>query len=119
MNRERLVMAETKVESGCMTIGVGVRFVGSIKASDTVVVHGDVIGDVSTHHLHVGVMGSVDGLVIAKDIDVHGHLGDMTTCDHLLRVHQGGVLTGTVEYAQLEVLRGGVCDGELKRQLPK
>lgn len=112
-------MAETKVESGCLTIGTGVRFTGSIQAPKSVVIHGEVMGDISTLSLHVGALGHVDGLVTAQNIDVHGRLGEVTTCDRLLRVHQTGELTGTIEYSELEILRGGVCNGELNRRLPK
>ena len=110
-------MADVKVDPGSLLIGTGVVFAGSISAPNSVVVHGSVQGDITTKKLHVGVNGVVDGLVAATDIDVHGRLGEITTCDNLLRVHQAGVLTGTIEYSELEVLRGGACNGELHRRI--
>lgn len=109
-------MNEKTSESGSLMIGAGVRFTGSIYAPNVVTVHGDISGELTAGRLHIGANGSVAGLVSARDIDVHGRLSEVTACDRLLRVHKTGVVTGTVEYCELEVVRGGECSGELNRR---
>ena len=109
-------MADNVVVSNNLVIGTGVTFKGSISAPGRAVVNGDVTGDLTADDLLIGKEGTVTGVVRAREIDVHGELNEDIVCkDHLL-IHSTGKVSGTLEYHELEIQRGGKFKGNMNQK---
>jgi len=89
-------MADSVVVANNLVIGTGVTFKGSI--------------------LLIGKDGVVTGVVRAREIDVHGELNQDISCkDHIL-IHSTGRVSGSLEYSELEIQRGGQFRGDMKQR---
>jgi cytoskeletal protein CcmA (bactofilin family) len=55
----------------------------------------------------------VTGTVRAREIDVHGELNEDIVCKEHLLIHSTGKVSGTLEYRELEIQRGGQFRGNL------
>jgi cytoskeletal protein CcmA (bactofilin family) len=93
-----------------------VTFKGSISAPGKAVVNGNVTGDLTADDLLIGKDGVVTGVVRAREIDVHGELNQDISCkDHIL-IHSTGRVSGSLEYSELEIQRGGQFRGDMKQR---
>ncbi len=109
-------MADNVVVSNNLVIGTGVTFKGSISAPGRAVVNGNVTGDLTADDLLIGKEGPVTGTVRAREIDVHGELNEDIVCrDHIL-IHSTGRVSGSLEYSELEIQRGGQFRGDMKQR---
>jgi cytoskeletal protein CcmA (bactofilin family) len=103
-------------ENNNLMIGEGVTFSGSISVPGTAVINGKVNGELSAETLNIGRTGHITGKVKAKEIDVHGELHEDVTCDMHLVIHASGVVSGKLEYAELEIERGGQFRGQMNQR---
>jgi len=109
-------MADSVVVANNLVIGTGVTFKGSISAPGKAVVNGNVTGDMTADDLLIGKEGVVTGVVRAREIDVHGELNQDISCkDHIL-IHSTGRVSGSLEYSELEIQRGGQFRGDMKQR---
>jgi cytoskeletal protein CcmA (bactofilin family) len=109
-------MAEQAALANNLVIGEGVTFNGSIVAPGKVLISGTVTGQLQADDLQIGKNGKVTGKVQAREIDVHGELNEDIVCkDHIL-IHSTGKVSGTLEYSELEIQRGGRFQGDMKQK---
>lgn len=109
-------MADLQIQPNNITIGEGVTFTGSITAPGKATVNGVVTGNLSADALYVGKNGQVSGVVRAKEIAVHGKLIKDIVCQHHVLIHSTGLVSGTLEYSEMEILRGGQFHGVMKQK---
>ena len=108
-------MAEATPSASSLIIGEGVTFVGTITAPGRATVNGIVSGEITVHDLHIGTQGSVSGSIEAHTIDVHGILSQHVVCHEHIMIHRNGAVSGKLDYAEIEIERGG----QFMRQMPQ
>jgi cytoskeletal protein CcmA (bactofilin family) len=96
-----------------LIIGEGVTFVGTITAPGRATVNGVVSGEITVHDLHIGAQGSVSGSIDAHTIDVHGVLAQHVVCHQHIMIHRDGSVSGKLDYAEIEIERGGQFMGQM------
>ena len=106
-------MADTAPTSSSLIIGEGVTFTGSISAPGRATINGTVTGEISVNDLHIGSKGSVSGNIDARTIDVHGILAQKILCHDHLMIHRDGSVSGQLDYAEIEIERGGQFMGQM------
>ena len=102
-------------KNNCVFIGEGVSFKGSISASEEAVIEGQFTGELTVSSLLIGQTGSVTGAIKADRIDVKGELSKDIISRHLLIVRSTGKVNGTLEYAEIEIERGGQFRGNVSQ----
>ncbi len=101
------------LQNGCVFLGEGVTFKGSLSVPEKIVVHGTVEGDVESRELIVGPKGTVKGNVRVDQADVHGKIMESAVIKMCLVVRKTGRVEGAVSYREIEIERGGIVTGEL------
>lgn len=96
-------------------ISEGFSFIGEIKApGGFLTVDGHLEGTAVVQNLIVGSSGSVNGTMVASNVNVKGQLkGQLTTND--LVVGPQAIIDGQVTYDSIMIQRGGTIRGDLKR----
>ncbi len=98
-------------EKNVVYIGEGVSMTGSVQAQDTVVVDGNVDGEITCSQLIVGPTGVVTGVISVSEADVYGKIGTDISVKQLLTVRASGRVEGKWIYGEIEVEKGGVLAG--------
>ena len=106
-------MAEATPSASSLIIGEGVTFVGTITAPGRATVNGIISGEITVHDLHIGTHGSVSGSIDAHTIDVHGVLAQHVVCHQHIMIHRDGAVSGKLDYAEIEIERGGQFMGQM------
>jgi cytoskeletal protein CcmA (bactofilin family) len=106
-------MADQVTPPSSLIIGEGVVFTGSIHAPGTASINGTVNGEVMVADLQIGPKGNVAGKIEAKVIDVHGILSDKIVCHEHIMIHRSGSVSGQLDYADIEIERGGQFKGTM------
>ena len=106
----------TNSDSNNLMIGEGVTFSGSISVPGMAVINGKVSGEVTTDSLQIGKTGHITGKVKAKEIDVQGELHEDITCENHIIIHATGVVSGKLDYSELEIERGGQFRGNMSQR---
>ena len=96
-------------------IGEGVVIAGSIAVPETATVAGEVEGEISAKEIIVTESGVIRGKVLAEVIDLKGEVHDTMTASKSLFVRGTGRALGTVEYALIEIEKGGDIQGALSK----
>jgi cytoskeletal protein CcmA (bactofilin family) len=109
-------MADINPTNNNLVIGEGVTFKGSISAPGKAVINGNVSGELTADDLLIGTKGQVTGSVRAREIDVHGELNEDIVCKEHLLIHSTGKVSGTLEYHELEIQRGGKFKGNMNQK---
>tara|TARA_Y100000385_G_scaffold30845_1_gene29118 strand:+ start:931 stop:1332 length:402 start_codon:yes stop_codon:yes gene_type:complete len=102
-------------QKGCLFIGEGVVIAGSIAVPETATVAGQVEGEISAKEIIVTESGVIRGKVLAEVIDLKGEVHDTMTASKSLFVRGTGRALGTVEYALIEIEKGGDIQGALSK----
>jgi cytoskeletal protein CcmA (bactofilin family) len=97
-------------------IGNGVSFTGSITVPSKAVISGNFNGELTANEVQIGQQGQITGTTTAKNIEVHGKLNETIKCHDLLTIHASGLVSGNVEYGEIEIERGGVFRGNMLRK---
>ena len=109
-------MADINPTNNNLVIGEGVTFKGSIAAPGKAVINGNVSGELTADDLLIGTKGQVTGTVRAREIDVHGELNEDIVCREHILIHSTGRVSGSMEYSELEIQRGGQFRGEMRQK---
>jgi len=97
-----------------LTIGAGITMSGEIESCDNLVVEGTVEAALKgAKVLDIYETGTFYGTVEIEDATIAGRFeGDLTATGRLV-IRQGGSVTGTIAYRELEVESGAIIDGKL------
>mgnify|MGYP001360105598 CR=1 FL=1 len=100
--------------SSKVVIGNGVKIKGEITDADEVQIDGSADVQMNTDNLVVGSTGQVKGTITSNNIDVWGNLEGDVNATGTLSVQELGVVSGNIEYQNLQIKLGGKIRGDIK-----
>ena len=102
-------------QSGCLTVGEGVVLNGTFVVPDIASVPGSIEGEITARELIVASSGVIKGKVTAEIIDLRGEIHDTLTAKKSLFIRSTGKALGSVQYAEIEIEKGGDLQGALQK----
>ena len=106
------VLQKTK-GSANVVIGSGVKIIGQILDADTVQIDGTADVTMTTDNLMIGVNGDLKGDLTSHHVEVWGKLDGNIKVTGTLTVQEEGIVTGKLEYENLQVKLGGQITGDI------
>ena len=94
-------------------IGEGVVIQGTFSVPGKAEIHGTVNGELKADNLLVGLQGKITGTVTAREMDVLGEINKEIHCEEYLHIRSSGMVSGTLEYSDMEIERGGKFAGSM------
>jgi hypothetical protein len=79
------------------------------------IINGVIEGDLTAEEVLIGPTGRITGRVSAKVIDVRGQLHNTIISEKSLIVRATGKIAGKVQYAEIEIEKGGEIEGTLSQ----
>lgn len=98
-------------EDGVVYIGAGVRVTGAIKAQETVVIDGEVDGEIACRTLIVGAGGRVSGEANVQDAEIFGALSAHLVVRRLLVARDSARISGDWTSSEIVAERGAALNG--------
>lgn len=111
-------MSERNDQSGTVVIGEGVSVSGVLKVPGRAVIHGDFEGELFADELTLGEGGKIAGKINVRQADVQGEIRDELIVAGHLMVRRSGRIQGHVAYGEVEIERGGIIQGALRKAGP-
>ncbi len=102
-------------QSGCLTVGEGVILNGAFVVPDIASISGSIEGEITARELIVASTGVIKGTVTADIIDLRGEIHDKLTAKKSLFIRSTGRALGSVQYAEIEIEKGGDLQGTLQK----
>jgi cytoskeletal protein CcmA (bactofilin family) len=96
-----------------LIIREGVTIKGGVTVPDTLVVSGQVDGDISARKLVVGKTGAIRGKVVAESADIFGRVFESLDVKGLLVLRSTSHVDGSVSYGLLQIEPGASLVGEV------
>ena len=96
-------------------ISENTKLTGNISGDGIIHIDGQVKGDVSCEELIIGVKGSVNGAVTAKNLQLYGSLKGKALVDNLF-VAKSAKLLGDATHNTIAIEPGAYIDGHCLRQ---
>ena len=106
------VLDKTK-GSANVVIGNGVIIKGEILQADTVQIDGTADVTMTTENLMIGVNGHLKGDLTSHHVEVWGKLDGNIKVTGTLTVQEAGMVSGNLEYENLQVKLGGQITGDV------
>jgi len=106
------VLEKTK-GSANVVIGNGVIIKGEILQADTVQIDGTADVTMTTENLMIGVNGHLKGDLTSHHVEVWGKLDGNIKVTGTLTVQEAGMVSGNLEYENLQVKLGGQITGDV------
>jgi cytoskeletal protein CcmA (bactofilin family) len=94
-------------------VGEGVFMKGTIKVPGVATIDGKIEGVISADTIYVTNNGGINGKTAANHVRVGGILTDTTVANKTLVVESVGKVIGSITYADLEIKRGGILQGNI------
>ncbi len=98
-----------------MTVGPGIKLKGEISNCAALVVEGDVDATLDGEALEISQRGVFNGTARVDAADIQGRFEGDLTVSGLLRIENGGSVSGQVRYGRIEVIAGGELSGEISK----
>ncbi len=98
-----------------MTVGPGIELKGEISNCAALVVEGNIDATLDGEDLEISQRGVFIGTARVDSADVHGRFEGDLTVSGLLRIENGGSVSGKVRYGRIEVVAGGELAGEISK----
>jgi cytoskeletal protein CcmA (bactofilin family) len=98
-----------------MTVGPGIELKGEISNCAALVVEGNVDATLDGEGLEISQRGVFNGTARVDSADIQGCFEGDLTVSGLLRIENGGSVSGTVRYGRIEVIAGGELSGEINK----
>jgi len=100
-------------ENGCLIVGEGVKLNGSFVVPNSASIAGTIEGDLTAREILVGSTGVLKGKITADLVDVSGEVHENITSNKSLFIRSTGKISGTIQYAEIEIEKGGDMQGNL------
>lgn len=113
--REGEGMSSSISQGSRMTVGPGIQLKGEISNCASLVVEGDVDATLDGEALEISQRGVFNGTVRVETADIQGRFEGDLTVSGLLRIENGGSVSGKVRYGRIEVIAGGELSGEISK----
>ena len=103
------------IESKKLIVGPDISLHGHIASCDRLVVEGTVEAELTDcHTVEIAETGTFKGTSEIESAEVSGRYeGSLTVRGHLL-IRSAGSVSGTVKYGRLEIMPGGLINGDVK-----
>jgi cytoskeletal protein CcmA (bactofilin family) len=98
-----------------MSVGPGIELKGEISNCAALVVEGNVDATLDGEALEISQRGVFTGTVRVESAEIQGRFEGDLTVSGLLRIENGGSVSGTVRYGRIEVVAGGELTGNVSR----
>ena len=102
-------------QNGCLTVGEGVKLTGTFIVPDIASISGTIEGELTAREILVGSTGVVKGKVTADVVDVRGEIHENLSAKKSLFIRSTGKVIGSVQYAEIEIEKGGDLQGSLQK----
>ncbi len=103
-----------KPDANTLYIGKGVTINGAVVACNTLVVDGDLEGDIHVDNLLVGATGAITGRTkVAQNAEIAGKVFEKIEVKGLLIMRAGGRLEGNISFGTLTMERGASITGDV------
>jgi cytoskeletal protein CcmA (bactofilin family) len=101
-------------EASTLYIGNGVTIKGAVLTCDTMVVDGELEGDIQVENLRVGATGTITGRMrVSRNAEIAGKAFDRIEVKGVLIMRAGGRLEGNISFGTLTMERGASITGEV------
>lgn len=106
-------------QNGCLTVGEGVTLNGIFNVPDSASISGNIEGEITARELILTGTAVIRGKVTADIIDLRGEIYDTLVARKSLFIRSTGKVVGTVQYAEIEIEKGGELQGTMQKiELP-
>ena len=96
-------------------IGEGVVFEGEIMVPGKAEIHGTVSAQVKADSILIGKEGKLTGVSRARTMDILGQINHQIFCEEHLHIRATGVVSGKLDYSEMEIERGGKFAGSMNQ----
>ena len=100
--------------SAKVVIGNGVSITGEIKKADEVQIDGEADVTMKTDNVVIGNTGHCKGNIETHNADIWGTFDGDIKASGTLTIQEQGNVTGSIEYANMQIKLGGKLSGEIK-----
>lgn len=104
-----------KEQDGCLVVGEGVKLSGNFVVPNSASIAGTIEGDLTAREILVGSTGVLKGKVTGDLVDVRGEIHENVTSNKALFVRSTGKVIGDIQYAEIEIEKGGDLQGNLSK----
>ena len=98
-----------------MTVGPGIQLKGEISNCAALVVEGEVDATLDGEGLEISQRGVFNGTARVETADIQGQFKGDLQVSGLLRIENGGSVTGTITYGRIEIIAGGELTGDVSK----
>lgn len=106
-------MNEASDTAGNIVIGNDVAIKGVLVVPNRAVINGSIEGEITARELVVGQTGKIIGHARTERADIHGEIHDTLVVSQSLVLRATGKIVGVLHYAELEIERGGLVEGQM------
>lgn len=115
MGRDSEGLSSSISQGSRMSVGPGIELKGEISNCAALVVEGNVDATLDGEALEISQRGVFTGTVRVESAEIQGRFEGDLTVSGLLRIENGGSVSGTVRYGRIEVVAGGELSGNISR----
>lgn len=113
--RDNEGLSSSMSQGSRMTVGPGIQLKGEISNCAALVVEGIVDATLDGEGLEISQRGVFNGTARVESADIQGQFKGDLTVSGLLRIENGGSVSGKVSYGRIEVIAGGELSGEISK----
>jgi cytoskeletal protein CcmA (bactofilin family) len=113
--REANSHTPSRPQDNNMNVGPGIELKGEISNCATLIVEGHVQAKLDGDALEINQRGVFSGTARVASAFIHGRFEGDLIVSGLLRVTNGGSVTGKVRYGQLDIAEGADVSGEIRK----
>jgi len=110
-------MAEAN-QQGCLFVGEGVILKGNFEVPDIASISGIVEGELTAKQVIIEATGIVRGKLSGESIDIRGEVNEYISSTRSLIIRSTGKVSGSINYSEIEIEKGGHLHGELHNLNP-
>jgi len=110
-------MAEVN-QQGCLFVGEGVVLKGNFEVPDIASISGVVEGEITAKQVIIEATGIVRGKLSGESIDIRGEVNEYISSTRSLIIRSTGRVSGSINYSEIEIEKGGHLHGELHNLNP-
>jgi len=110
-------MAEAN-QQGCLFVGEGVVLKGYFEVPDIASISGVVEGEITAKQVIIEATGVVRGKLSGESVDIRGEVNEYISSTRSLIIRSTGKVSGSINYSEIEIEKGGHLHGELHNLNP-
>jgi cytoskeletal protein CcmA (bactofilin family) len=110
-------MAEAN-QQGCLFVGEGVVLKGNFEVPDIASISGVVEGEITAKQVIIEATGVVRGKLSGESVDIRGDVNEYISSTRSLIIRSTGKVSGSINYSEIEIEKGGHLHGELHNLNP-